>query len=86
MIEEQALGTNTVLVDRLAEALTLRHQIPDGIQLVAPLGDGTEANNEEALRTWVRNTLPQYGHLRGHSLFEALSDRLLGELMYFLLY
>lgn len=51
-------------IRRLANALGVAAQIPEGDHLVLILGEGSERCNREALITWVIRQFPQVEHLR----------------------
>lgn len=48
-------------ITNLADSLALLGRIPEGSQLVAIIGKGSERSNIEALRTWVGKELKQCG-------------------------
>lgn len=61
---------------RLASAMQVALQIPEGDALVCLIGQGTEPSNLAALETWVRATLPQLEEECGHAALPYLMDRL----------
>jgi len=69
-------GQRNQLVDRLTEALIFSMQIPEGIQLVAILGDGNEPDNREAVKTWINQNIGALEEEAGKALLPILQDRL----------
>ncbi len=61
---------------RLAYAMQVALQIPDGDALVFVIGQGTESSNLAALETWVRETLPQLEEECGRAVLPFLLERL----------
>jgi len=49
---------HTIRVRRIVENLMIILNIPDGSHLINIFGDGHEADNREALATWVAHLLP----------------------------
>ena len=76
MTKESNTEINPRLVDRLTEALIFAFCIPDGIQLVAILGNGVEDNNRAALKTWVAATMAELEDVAGAAILPVLQDRL----------
>lgn len=60
----------------LAKALCLDVNLGFDSCLAHILGAGDERSNEEAVRTWVRNQLPELTGLARHQLLENLKSRL----------
>lgn len=61
---------------RLASAMQVALQIPEGEALVFLIGDGSEPSNLAALETWVRETLPQLEDVCGRAALPYLIERL----------
>lgn len=76
MNEATTIEINTRLIERLAEALIFAFHVPDGIQLVAVLGTGTEKDNCEAMKVWVKRNLNELDDLTGQSILHHLQSRL----------
>lgn len=61
---------------RLASAMQVALQIPEGDALVFLIGQGTESSNLAALETWVRETLPQLEEECVRAALPYLMDKL----------
>lgn len=61
---------------RLAKAMQLALQIPDGDGLVFLIGKGNEQSNLEALETWIKETLCTLEDECGVAMLPFLLDRL----------
>lgn len=61
---------------RLACAMQIALQIPEGDAFVFLIGRGHEPSNLAALETWVKETLPQLEEECGRAVLPYLMDRL----------
>lgn len=43
------------IISRLTEALVFNLSITNGMELVSSIGNGDEADNKDAIKTWVTN-------------------------------
>lgn len=64
------------IISRLVSALESTFNIAQGDHLVLALGDGSESNNREALRTWVNRQLQQQHLESAASHLPQLADDL----------
>ena len=61
---------------RLAQAMKVALQIPDGDNLVFLIGSGSESSNLDALETWVKENSSEFEYQCGIAMLPHLLSRL----------